>query len=132
MFRWKLACAVLTVLLVTVCFVGLYQFEITPVNAEPSFIDVVIEGSRKLGVNETGVYSVVVKSETLGNLDFTWSLSPQDNKTVLIVDTAVFTGSVNFGNIYSSGHPFYIGARDNGPDKYFDGTIYGLKIFALS
>lgn len=86
---WKILSIGLIVTLVCSCFVLIGFLNFNGVSAEPNFIDVLIDGPKKLGVNENGTYTAYVESETSGNLDFTWSVSPQDNKTVLSFDGAV-------------------------------------------
>jgi hypothetical protein len=83
--RWKVSTLVLIVALVTVSFLALYKFEANApyVAAEPSFIEVSVEGPKKLGVNETGTYQAVINSAVSGDLSFSWSISPLDNCTVL-------------------------------------------------
>ncbi|MFA5365379.1 MAG: hypothetical protein WC325_09400, partial [Candidatus Bathyarchaeia archaeon] len=85
--KWKVCTVVLIVALATVSFLALHQFESDSqpyVAAQPSFIDVTIQGEKKLGVNQTGQYQAVLNSSVSGQLSFSWSISPQDNKIVLI------------------------------------------------
>lgn len=85
--RWKVTTAILVVALAVSLFVVLYQAEIQPqvgVAAQPSFIDVTISGARtKLGVNDPETFTATVNSDHSGGMEYTWSITPNDNKTTL-------------------------------------------------
>lgn len=87
---WKLLSVVLIVSLICSCFVVYYSLNDKglAVASESSFIDVSVEGLKKLGVNETGTYEAIVNSDVSEALEFVWSISPQDNMTVLSFDGA--------------------------------------------
>lgn len=78
---WKAATFGLIAVLVCACFVGVFIFSSSNVSGSPNFIDVSIIGPQKLGVNETGSYQAVIG--VVGNYEFTWSITPDDNKTLL-------------------------------------------------
>ncbi|MFA5365312.1 MAG: hypothetical protein WC325_09060 [Candidatus Bathyarchaeia archaeon] len=85
--KWKFSTAILVLALITVSFVLLYELQVQPyVAAQPSFIDVTIEGKGKLGVNETGQYTAVINSQVSSQLSISWTVTPEDNKVSLVVE----------------------------------------------
>jgi parallel beta-helix repeat protein len=89
LFPTKTSKAVFSVLLVALLslssFFVLYHAS-SGVSAQPNFLNVSVDGPKKLGVNEVGVYSASVNNSYSGNLEYSWSISPSDNKTVLVPD----------------------------------------------
>ncbi len=58
----------------------------TTVSTKPNFLNVSILGTKTLGVNETGTYTASVNNSQSNSLSFSWSITPQDNNTVLVAD----------------------------------------------
>ena len=82
----KVVFSVLLIALLTLStFLALSHFE-GGVSAQPDFLNVAVNGPLKLGVNEVGVYSATVNNSFSGNLEYSWSITPVDNKTVIISD----------------------------------------------
>lgn len=75
--------ALAVVLIVTLSsFVVLY--EVGPgVSATPTFLNVAVTGPSKIGVDAPTTYTATVNNSYSGQIEYTWSISPQDNKTLL-------------------------------------------------
>ena len=77
-------------LAVCIAFSGLLVFQAANMTfmpraaAKPSFLNVTLSGPSKLNVNETGVYTASVNNSQSGKLSYSWSVSPADNRTVLV------------------------------------------------
>lgn len=80
--KWKFATVALVVALVIVSFTALYKPD-AGVSAQPNFLNVSIDGPSKLSPQQVGQYTAFVNNSYSGNLEYTWSISPSDNKTLL-------------------------------------------------
>lgn len=81
--RWKFATVALIVALVIVSFVALYKPQVGA-SAQPNFLNVSIDGPSKLSPQQVGAYTASVNNSYSGKLEYVWSVSPSDNKTVLV------------------------------------------------
>lgn len=80
--RWRFVTVALIVVLVAVSFYALYKPG-TGVSAQPNFLNVALSGPAKLSPQEVGQYVASVNNSYSDNLEYTWSISPSDNKTLL-------------------------------------------------
>jgi hypothetical protein len=123
---WKFLSIILIACLIGGCFVGLYVFSQPSLNvsAQPNFIEVSVEGPKKLSVNETGVYHAVIGSVVSGNLIFNWTVNPQDNK-ILLVSNGAFC-NLTFTQATEEPYLLSVQVTDKGSDSFGSGvlTIY--------
>jgi hypothetical protein len=103
------AVSVLLVVLSLSAFVGLYHPQVS-VSGQPDFLAVSVSGPKELGVNQIGTYTASVTSSNSGNLVFSWSISPQDNNTVIVADGSKC--SLTFTEATSGGYMLTCNVKD--------------------
>ena len=82
--KWQLTTVILVIALITVSFITLYQVT-GGVSAQPNFLNVSISpDTATLGVNASKTFTASINNSYSTNLEYTWSISPSDNKTLLL------------------------------------------------